>query len=276
MPIRRQKVTATERLRELEAKRVKLEQDAAAAEHAVAAARAAIDEAQQQDAAAYLGDIEPHIAQAALAAAEEQRQVAERELRRLQGVAPELGRMIEEQQAAVKAEELAAAETWLRNTVSSQVDASTKFAEALQAAVAGARTLSQLRAAVRARQQEVTALGGDRYAFAADEAEWPQDIQALLALLTNSAPERPVTTHEEYERRKAREAADAPRRERQHWMEQARALAAISWDPEETERKVEQFVADAPEALRDEVRAAYSEARSRVTSGRHGRALQRI
>jgi uncharacterized coiled-coil protein SlyX len=269
--------TAEQELQALEARRTKLESDLERQEATLAGARSAVTEARQVEATSVLDDPDPSAARKRRTDAEAALVDATGDLDVLRRAIEELDRRLEAKRAEVQADLLAVAEAALQRGLAKRADLSAAFATALSEAIAGQRALIEARGNVDELRAKIVELGGDRYKHDADEAERP-DTSDLVELLSSDKPRRPVAEHERWERQRQLEAEDAPRRERAHWLEQARALANLTWGPEETERKVERFLADVPDELRDAARDAYSTERAKVMAnrGRGPRRLDRI
>lgn len=230
-----------------------------------------VDEARQLEATALLDEPDPSAATTAREEAEARLTGLTSALDVKRRAVEELDRRLEAKRAEVQAEELAEAKVALQRGLARRAEISATFAAALKEADAGSRALLEARDNVKALRANVVELGGDRLEQDADEASWP-DVRELVEFVSTGKPLRPVEEQKRAARQRQVDVENESRRERAHWIEQARALAGISWSPEETQRRVDRFLAGVPDDLRDDARAVYESERAKVVAGRSSRA----
>lgn len=259
--------TAEQSLDHLEESKVERLADLARQEQELEAARRAVREARQVEAAALLDEDDPTAAKESRVDAEARLAELTSELDGKRRAISLLDTRLEAKREEIRAEQLAEGIAALQRGLAAPVKATERIAAAVAELTSASEALVAGREYVNALRDRVTELGGDRYEHEADEAEWKVTPE-LLEFLSKEKPRRPLAEQERHEQQRQREAENAPRRERAHWLEQARALAALSWSPEETERKCEEFFTDVPDRLRDDVREVYASERAKVLANR--------
>lgn len=241
---------------------------------AIETAREAVVEAREAEAVAVLDDAEPEVARRRRLEAEAALTTATADLDVLRRTIRACEKRIEAKREDVRAEQLTVAQAELERTLKERTADSRALVETLTAASNAGRRVVNSRERVRELERQVRELGGDP--MQADEVEaWP-DTAALVELLSTSQPLTPLADAARAERKRQADAENAVARERQHALDQAKALAWLTFPRDgEQEAKLEGFLNSLPEHLRDEARSRYESERATVMSRGRGR-LQRI
>jgi len=208
MPLRRKR---PESVAQLEEQRTRLAADLERAEADVAVAGEALGEARKLDAAAYLGEVEPQVAEAAITEAQGAHERAVEALARVRSYGPELEERIAAAHEAARAEQIAALQEALKAALQQRGKASEAVVSSLKGTVAAARLLVEARRDVDARRDAVRQAGGDHRALETDEVEWPAGTDELVQTL-QAGPLRPLERAQRNLERYQQDRASAQRR----------------------------------------------------------------
>lgn len=257
--------TAEAELLDDEQRRTKLESDLERGQASLANAQAAVVAARQAEADAMLDDSDMSAARKRRVDAEAALAAATGDLDVLRRALAQLERRIEASRERVRAEQLAAETAKLRELLATNVEASKSYASKHAEAVDAKRALQASRERVLVQQRVVLDLGGER--LEADEAVW-NDADELVEFLSTVKPRTPLADAEKAERQRELDAGNEKRRRRQRALDDARALAALSWGPDETQRRRSEFFDGLDDDVRDEAREIFERERQVIRSRR--------